>query len=143
MRKTTLLLVVMGILLMIGAGVALAANTTGTNQAETLNGTSGPDKLAGGGGADTLIGKQGDDLLFGDWGGNDKLNGGPDSDFLNAADGAGGDTLNPGSTFTTGSDNDTCVADVGDSAQGDPSPPLDANDDGNQVGDCETVTIVH
>lgn len=86
MRRTTLLLVVIGVLLAVASGVALAVSQTqtGTNGPDTLTGTTGVDKLAGGGG-DTINAKAGDDLLFGD-SGSDTFNAGDGADFIKAAD---------------------------------------------------------
>lgn len=118
MRRTTLLLVVIGVLLAVASGVALAAVTfscqssqcTGTNQGETLDGTPGTDKLAGGGGPDIINAKDGNDQLFGDFGG-DTLNAGRGADFINAADGTNSDTINCGGGPSGDGSADTVVAD--------------------------------
>ena len=57
MRRPILLLVMIGIVLVIASGVALAFSQTGTNQADTLTGGPNSDKLPGGGGNDTINGK--------------------------------------------------------------------------------------
>jgi Ca2+-binding RTX toxin-like protein len=114
MRRTTLLLVAIGCLLVIFSGVAVAVSQTGTNTANTPSLGPNADKYAGGGGNDTINGKQGDDFLFGDHGNSDTINGGVDNDFINSADGTSGDSV-IGSGGT-----DTCVIDQGDSVDGTP-----------------------
>jgi Ca2+-binding RTX toxin-like protein len=134
MRRTTLLLVVMGVMLVIGTGVALAASMTGTNTANTLNGTVNADKIAGGGGNDTIDGKQGNDILFGDHGNSDTIIGGADDDFINSADSVAGDDV------TAGGGNDVCVVDEGDNVGSTPAP--DTHTQGDPIGTCEEVYVV-
>ena len=129
MRRTTLLLVVMGCLLTIFARVAVAVSQTGTNTANTPSLGPNADKYAGGGGNDTINGKQGDDILFGDHGNSDTINGGVDNDFINSADGTSGDSV-IGSGGT-----DTCVIDVGDEVDGNPQ-----NTAGHFVSPINTTT---
>jgi Ca2+-binding RTX toxin-like protein len=113
MRKAILLITVIGILLAVGSGVALAVALTGTNASETLTGTSSSDKLAGGGGGDTINAKAGDDQLFGDFGA-DELNAGDGADYINAHDQTNGDTINCGGGSGGDGEADTGVADPGD-----------------------------
>ena len=138
MRRTTLLLVVMGVMLVIGTGVALAASMTGTNTANTLNGTVNADKIAGGGGNDTIDGKQGKDILFGDHGNSDTIIGGADEDFINSADSVGGDQVNAGGPTTT--PGDVCVVDEGDNING--TTAQDTHTPGDPIGTCEEVYVV-
>ena len=143
MRRTTLLLVMMGFLLVVASAVALAANKTGTNKGETLTGTPDSDKLAGGGGDDILKGQEGDDYLFGDWG-DDTLIGGPGDDFLNVADGKANDVIAPGGNASSNSPGDTCVADVGDQVEG-PLGLLSVPTTAGvypAFGNCEQLTVV-
>lgn len=144
MRRTTLLLVVIGALLMISSGLALAAvsgDKTGTDQPDTLIGDPGTNRFAGGGSADTLKGRDGDDQLFGDFGGKENLIGGPGDDFLNAADQRPNDRLDPGEGDQT--NGDTCVADVNDKVvDSSTSTEVPVTISGADVGDCESLTVV-
>jgi hypothetical protein len=140
-------MVVMGALLVIVSGVALAATITGTNAGEILNGDPGgqqsDDQIAGGGGSDELKGKDGNDDLFGDFGGNEKLNGGKGDDFLNAANQTPGDLLDPGEGVEPVGD--VCVADKNDKVvdtQAGTTPKVQASDSGGAFGDCERITVV-
>jgi Ca2+-binding RTX toxin-like protein len=150
MRRTTLLLVVIGALLVIGSGLALAAagDQTGTAGPDTLSGDSLNNRIAGGGGPDTLKGRDGDDQLFGDFGGVERLFGGSGADFLNAADLQGGDILDPGQAA-----GDICAADPGDKvvSGGNPNTTVQvtvaaASTPGpngtNPIGDCDRITVV-
>jgi Ca2+-binding RTX toxin-like protein len=107
MRRTILLVAVVAGVLVLASGVALAANIVGNNAPNVLNGTPQADNIAGAGGNDTIRGRGGADRLFAD-SGKDELFGGERADFLNAADGTGGDELNGGPGF------DTWVRDPGD-----------------------------
>ncbi len=142
MRRTTLLLVVIGVLMVIGSAVAVAKNFTGTKQGETINGTSVADKISGGGGADTLKGKIGDDALFADFGNFDVLNGASGDDFLNAADGSPNDIVDAGDSAEV--NGDTCVVDEDDQivpvGGGTPLLPVPAS--AVSLGSCERVTVV-
>lgn len=149
MRRTTLLLVVIGALLVISSGLALAAlsgDKTGTDGPDTLVGDTGTNRFAGGGSADTLKGRDGDDELFGDFGGKENLIGGPGDDFLNAADQRANDRLDPGEGDET--NGDTCVADQNDKVVDSTSlaqPPnnvVAVQASGPNVGDCERLTVV-
>ena len=106
-RKAILLLTSLAVMVVVSAGLALAAAITGTNGPDTLNGTQDADKIAGSAKGDTINGKAGNDQLFGD-SGNDNVNGGPGAD--NVQGGTGTDTANGqdgDSDFVTVVDNDT------------------------------------
>lgn len=166
MRRAILLMTVVGIVLVVVSGVALAASQTGTEAADTLTGGASTDRLAGGGDHDTISGKAGNDELYGDQvsdtldggpgndlldggghypgGGGDRLIGGKDSDFINAADDFGSDLVEAGEGGAT--DDDTCIVDVGDRVFDSASSSfvqITALAQGNgPVGDCENVTVV-
>ena len=78
MRLPMLLIVgttlVMGVMLLVGGGVALAKTITGTNGPDTLIGTTSADQISGLRGGDYIDGVQGDDTLYGGPG-NDKVRG--------------------------------------------------------------------
>src|SRR5215210_1617162 len=91
MRRTILLLTVMGLTLALSATIALATVKVGTSAGETITGTDGNDQINGKGGNDDLRGKAGNDIYyFADGFGVDTL-----------IDTAGTDTLSF-STLTTG-----------------------------------------
>jgi Ca2+-binding RTX toxin-like protein len=138
MRRAMLLLTVIAVMLVVGAGVALAVSKTGTNQADNLTGSVNPDKLSGGGGNDTIDGKQGNDFLFGDHGNRDTLIGGADPDFINSADGVGGDQVTASSPTTL--PGDVCVVDEGDQINSNTVP--DNHPQGTALGSCEEVYVV-
>lgn len=77
MKRMTMLVAVVALMMVLSAGVALAVTKIGTN---------GPDKLVGTAQSDTLRGLGGNDVLIGK-GDRDRLFGGPGSDFINARDG--------------------------------------------------------
>ncbi len=119
---------------------ARAGAITGTNQSDTLKGTPGDDIICGGNGRDTIDGLGGNDVIFGQNGkdvlngdegndsimggnGKDRVTGGPGidalrggnaPDFLNAQDGA------PGDSIIGGLGQDTCLTDAGDVTEGCP-----------------------
>jgi Ca2+-binding RTX toxin-like protein len=138
MRRTTLLLVAMGCLLVIFAGVAVAVSQTGTNTANTPSLTQNPDKYAGGGGNDTILGKGGNDILFGDHGNVDTIDGGADDDFLNSADSVGGDRVTAAGNTAAG---DVCVVDEGDFINSTEADPL-LHAAGTSVGTCEETYVI-
>jgi Ca2+-binding RTX toxin-like protein len=72
-RRMAVLIAVMGLMVMVFAGVALAATKIGDAGPNRLVGTAENDTLKGQGGADTLIGKGDSDLLVGGRG-NDRIN---------------------------------------------------------------------
>jgi Ca2+-binding RTX toxin-like protein len=73
MKRLTILLVVMGLMLTVAAGVAFAAVRIGTNGPDRLVGTAQNDLLRGRGGNDLLVGRGDSDRLFGGPG-NDRIN---------------------------------------------------------------------
>ena len=117
-NRAILLLSVMGAVLVLASGIALAANRNcqpnrkcvGTRRSDTLLGTSTADRIYGLERDDDLIGFGAGDRLFGDggndqlWGGDsndvtnddgadDKLSGGGGSDEYKFGDGWGDDTI--------------------------------------------------
>ena len=72
-RRTATMIAVMGLMVMMFAGVAFAAVRVGNDGPNRLVGTAENDTLKGKGGADTLIGKGDSDLLVGGRG-NDRIN---------------------------------------------------------------------
>ncbi|MBE8522002.1 hypothetical protein ILP97_31725 [Amycolatopsis sp. H6(2020)] len=92
----------------------------GGNGNDTLDGAAGNDRLEGGNGNDVQNGGPGDDTIGGgndddyleDTSGTDNVHGGNGNDTINVRDGAGGDTANGGL------DNNTCIADSGDTTIG-------------------------
>ena len=128
MRRVGLMLSVMAALLVVTAGVALAASVLGTKQGDNLNGTSEKDVVVGAQGGDTIDGRSEADQLYGDSGGDtlkggqgddyleggrglDTLKGEAGNDYLNAVDGIGANDKADGGDGTE----DTCVIDAGDS----------------------------
>ena len=115
MRRSVLALALMGVVLLLLAGTALARNIScnsnpcvGTNRSDTMRGTSdrdnmagrgGNDEMFGGGNSDTMRGGDGADIMRGESGrdrmygdsGNDTMNGGPYGDRIFA--GAGADSV--------------------------------------------------
>jgi Ca2+-binding RTX toxin-like protein len=83
------------VLVVAAAGVALAANRIGDNNANTLNGTEDADAIYGLGGGDTLNGRAGNDEVSGNNGG-DTMNGGANDDVM--VGGRGPDTINTGNS---------------------------------------------
>jgi Ca2+-binding RTX toxin-like protein len=103
-RRIALVLGIAGLMLVVVAGVALAASIScgtssgkqcpvGTNGSDTITGTSGIDIATGASGADTIALRAGNDFAYGDHGG-DNMNGEEGSDYLEA--GKGADTANGG-----------------------------------------------
>ena len=114
MRRTALLVAVVGALLALFAGAALAAvidgdksanRLVGTERADTIRGLGGNDAvygrggadgLYGGAGSDTIPGGDGDDAIYGGPG-RDTVSGGKGNDVLRMRDGvAGNDTVRCG-----------------------------------------------
>jgi Ca2+-binding RTX toxin-like protein len=93
-RKMAVLVAVMGLMVMVFAGVAFAVVRVGDAGPNRLVGTAENDTLKGRGGADTLIGRGDSDLLVGGRG-NDMINaresGRPEGDNVDC--GAGRDTV--------------------------------------------------
>jgi Ca2+-binding RTX toxin-like protein len=124
-RRGVLLLTSIVVMVVVGAGVALAANIDcgdfgkpggnclGTNQPDVIDGTSERDFITAASGADTVNARNDRDEVYGDRHGDtlrgqagddyveggrglDELRGGNQNDVLNAVDQQGGDTLNGG-----------------------------------------------
>ena len=119
MRKTVLLLAVMGATLLVAGGAALAASINcpnasggycyGTSVGDGMYGTANVDRMYGQGGADLMYGYGSGDYMYGGdesglgdkmlgGNGNDTIGGGPGRDIVQGD--YGNDTLNTG----TGSD---------------------------------------
>ncbi len=129
MRRVGVILSVMAALLVVTAGVALAASVLGTKGNDpSLNGTADKDQVVGAQGNDTLDGRAAADQLYGDSGADtlkggidddyleggaswDTLRGDAGNDYLNAVDATGRDDKADGGDGT----NDTCVIDATDS----------------------------
>jgi Ca2+-binding RTX toxin-like protein len=129
-RRLILLLSAMATMVLVAAGVALAALFVGTTGNDpSCPATADPDQIAMGPGNDTCSALGGNDQVYGD-SGNDELNGnggndqvysgrgsdassgGSGNDFLNAADNrSGNDSVNGGPGV------DRCVADEGDTVR--------------------------
>lgn len=65
MKRTAILVVALGLMLVLFAGTALAVVKVGNDGPNRLVGTAQNDTLRGMGGADTLIGKGDSDRLYG------------------------------------------------------------------------------
>jgi Ca2+-binding RTX toxin-like protein len=133
-RRGVLLLTSIVVMVVVGAGVALAANIDcgdkpgagclGTNQPDTITGTSGVDIITAAASADTVNAFGGADEVYGDSGG-DTLNGGNGNDYLEGGSGANQvfgqagdfDVVNvvdgDGNDFASGGDgtDDACIID--------------------------------
>jgi Ca2+-binding RTX toxin-like protein len=72
-RRIAVLIAVMGLMVMVFAGMAFAVTKIGDAGPNRLVGTAENDTLKGRAGADTLIGKGDSDVLIGG-GGNDQIN---------------------------------------------------------------------
>jgi hypothetical protein len=88
------------VLVVAAAGVAVAANRIGNNQANTLNGTDNADAVYGLGANDTLNGLGGKDEVSGN-AGADRMNGGNGDDVM--VGGPGKDNIKTGNSTNTGS----------------------------------------
>jgi hypothetical protein len=133
-RRLTLLLAAVATMVVVSAGVALAANIIGTNAGENCatltppptnaadnitlaggddecNAKGGADQVYGDAGADQIQGGNQTDSLYGGGGTGNDVDGGPgNNDFVSVVDGdgaAGGDDTAAGGTGT----NDTCAVD--------------------------------
>jgi Ca2+-binding RTX toxin-like protein len=98
--RLTKVLVFVVVLVVAAAGVAVAANRIGTNQANTLTGTENPDVIVGLGGLDTLNALGGNDEVSGN-NGAERMNGGNGDDVM--VGGPGGDNINTGNSTDFGS----------------------------------------
>jgi Ca2+-binding RTX toxin-like protein len=126
MKRATLMAVVVGLLLALTAGVALARDITGTSSSETLRGTDNADTISGRGGNDKISGRGGNDELRGNDGtdrvygmaGNDNVAGGFGNELI-LRGGPGDDTVrgNAGSDRMTGDTGDDTIRAVGDTKQ--------------------------
>lgn len=88
MRRATILLAVMGLAILLSAGMALAANITckggvcvGTNKFDSMKGSLGRDLMKGRGGNDRMNGGRGNDVMRGE-NGFDTMYGGYGSDRM-------------------------------------------------------------
>jgi Ca2+-binding RTX toxin-like protein len=107
MRRVTLLLAAVAVMVPLFAAVAYAATIVGTNQGEVLFESDRND---------TISGRGGGDVIFADFFGpaqasppdTDVVNGGAGNDFINVDDGDGRDTA------IGGGGNDQCWGDPGD-----------------------------
>lgn len=90
MRKITMVAVMVAAILVVTAGVALAANFRGTDGPNTIIGTknadridalAGNDNVFGGGGNDRLFGNRGDDDIYGG-AGRDRVDAGRGDDYI-------------------------------------------------------------
>ena len=117
MRRTTILVVVMALLLSLTAGVALAKVIEGNDRANTLRGTAENDDIYGFGAGDYINGRAGNDDLYGGRGpdeiedhrGADEVWGGRRSDEIDVQDGRDNDRVSCG----RGAD-DVAIVDDGD-----------------------------
>src|SRR5918997_2256595 len=81
MRRVTLLVSAIGVVMLLICGVALAAEFDGTPEADTIVGTPNPDEIRGRGGNDTLSGAGASDFVRGD-AGNDSVSGNAGGDEI-------------------------------------------------------------
>jgi Ca2+-binding RTX toxin-like protein len=91
MRKMVLLLAVVGAMVALTAGAALAVTEDAGSGNDTVVGTNGPDKLYGGSGNDWVYGLGGADRVGGGSGNDPALSGGPGRDSISG--GSGNDTV--------------------------------------------------
>ena len=70
MKRAGIFLALMGVLVLVFAGVATAAIINGNNQPNTLIGTPRHDVIRGHGGGDLIRGRGGEDDMFGGRGGD-------------------------------------------------------------------------
>jgi RTX calcium-binding nonapeptide repeat (4 copies) len=109
MRKVTLMLAAVAMMVSLFAVAAYAAEITGTSEDDNLNESQGNDKIAGHAGFDDL-----DADVYninetpGGNGDTDEVKGNLGDDFIDAEDGDGRDTVNGGRGV------DECQADSGD-----------------------------
>jgi hypothetical protein len=101
MRRVTLMLAVMAMMVSLFAAVAYAATIVGTDQNDTITETNRTD---------TIAGRVGDDNIdaSGFMGDTDEVNGNRGADEIDVADGDNLDTANGGKG------DDICVGDAGD-----------------------------
>ena len=101
MRRVTLMLAAMAMMVSLFAAAAYAASIVGTDEAETLSESSVNDTIAGRGGDDTIN-------AFEFMGDTDKVNGNRGADHIFVDDTDDFDTVQGGRGF------DVCVGDAGD-----------------------------
>jgi Ca2+-binding RTX toxin-like protein len=100
MRRVTLMLAAMALMVTLFAAAAYAATYIGTGQSDLFVGSNLND---------TMYGRGGNDSLISDWTGNrEVLKGGPGDDYIDALDDDTRDTINGGDGY------DTCNGDKGD-----------------------------
>lgn len=126
MKRGTLLAVLMGLLLTLAAGVAVAKTIEGTSDPDRLSGTSNADTITGKGGADVISGREGGDDLNGNQG-DDRVYGNEGADKVVGSFGddkilrgnSGDDTVvgQAGSDRLTGDTGDDTLRTVGDTKQ--------------------------
>jgi Ca2+-binding RTX toxin-like protein len=135
-RRGVLLLTSIVVMVVVGAGVALAANIScnggnclGTNKADNITGSNQADTITAASGNDTVNARGGPDQVYGD-GANDSLNLGGGSDYgeggrgSNTVNGQGGnlDVANvvdgDANDFAAGGDGnfDSCIIDAASAA---------------------------
>jgi hypothetical protein len=109
MRKVTLMLAAVAMMVSLFAVVAYAAEITGTSQDDNLNESQGNDEISGHAGSDDLDADvyNINQTPAGN-GDTDVVKGNRDDDFIDASDGDGRDTVNGGRGV------DECLADSGD-----------------------------
>jgi len=145
MRRLTLLTVLVGIMLALGATAAMAKNINGTNGPNDLRGTSGSDRINARGGADEIHALGGADELLGG-SGNDKVFGGDGADT--ATGGSGDDTVSGGlggDTLKGGIGNDEIEGRDGDDtllASGDGERDEVKCGDGTDVAEVDLNDVV-
>ena len=87
MKRAGIFITLMSVMVLVFAGVALAAVIKGNDRANYLRGTSNGDAIYGYGGADRIHARAGDDALrLG--GSKDKGHGEHGDDFINSVDGS-------------------------------------------------------
>jgi Ca2+-binding RTX toxin-like protein len=101
MRRVTLMLAAMALMVSLFAAVAYAATIVGTDQNDTITETNRTDTIAGRVGGDNIDASE----FMGD---TDKINGNRGADEIDVAD---GDDLD---TVMGGKGDDICVGDAGD-----------------------------
>jgi Ca2+-binding RTX toxin-like protein len=101
MRRVTLMLAAMAMMVSLFAAAAYAASIVGTDEAETLGESSVNDTIAGRAGDDTIN-------AFEFMGDTDKANGNIGDDTIDVTDGDNFDTVQGGKG------DDVCIGDVGD-----------------------------
>jgi hypothetical protein len=119
MRRVTMMLAAMALMVLLSAGVALAATIEGTGAVDVILDTNRNDTISGRGAGDGIFANAfGPEGLFtvdsiGTDPDRDEANGNAGNDFINTDDGDGLDTANGG----RGSD-DECVIDADDDTKG-------------------------